>query len=263
MNVILCWNPYAYIGLLVIAAGCAPRSDANDTKGSASRTTRAAPALAFSPTLSNPALPTTGPGASPTSAVRIYPLHGHVTSTIFWVGEPPAKDSPSNAASAWDDDWQVHFGGFDNPARRDGFAPAGFAPRENSFYVALPYNDLHAGRRRADAARVIAWATGRTWFEDESMCKNHWVCLLHNGLACYAQWEDVGPFRSDDAAYVFGHAVPRNTRNRGAGIDVSPAVRDHLGLSDIDTVDWRFVEERDVPPGPWTRTVTTSQVHWR
>jgi hypothetical protein len=37
----------------------------------------------------------------------------------------------------------------------------------------------------------------------------------------------------------------------GAGLNVSPAVRDYLGLGTFDATDWKFVEVRDVPPGPW------------
>ena len=40
--------------------------------------------------------------------------------------------------------------------------------------------------------------------------------------------------------------------NHGAGIDVSPAVRDYLGLGSLGLVDWRFVEEADVAAGPWS-----------
>ena len=41
--------------------------------------------------------------------------------------------------------------------------------------------------------------------------------------------------------------------NGGAGLDVSPAVRDYLGFGTKDVCDWKFVEYRDVPPGPWSR----------
>jgi hypothetical protein len=39
--------------------------------------------------------------------------------------------------------------------------------------------------------------------------------------------------------------------NHGAGLDVSPAVRDYLGLQPTDVTDWQFAEVRDIPPGPW------------
>ncbi|MGH7939422.1 MAG: hypothetical protein ACRD5Z_20755, partial [Bryobacteraceae bacterium] len=39
--------------------------------------------------------------------------------------------------------------------------------------------------------------------------------------------------------------------NHGAGLDVSPAVREYLGLGNMSLNDWQFVEVRDVPPGPW------------
>ena len=46
-------------------------------------------------------------------------------------------------------------------------------------------------------------------------------------------------------------SVPKPNLNHGAGLDVSPAVRDYLGLAPTDVTDWQFVEVRDVPPGPW------------
>ena len=63
--------------------------------------------------------------------------------------------------------------------------------------------------------------------------------------------EDCGPFRTDHFQYVFQNERPKPNLNRGAGLDVSPAVRDYLGLSPTDVTDWQFVEVRDVPPGPW------------
>ena len=67
--------------------------------------------------------------------------------------------------------------------------------------------------------------------------------------------EDVGPFYTDSAAYVFGDGRPWPNVNHGAGIDVSPAVRDYLGLGSLDLVDWRFVEQADVPAGPWSQYI--------
>jgi hypothetical protein len=34
-------------------------------------------------------------------------------------------------------------------------------------------------------------------------------------------------------------------------LDVSPAVRDYLGLANKDVCDWKFVEFAEVPSGPW------------
>jgi hypothetical protein len=45
---------------------------------------------------------------------------------------------------------------------------------------------------------------------------------------------------------------PKPNLNGGAGLDVSPAVRDYLALQSTDMTDWRFVEAREVPNGPWT-----------
>jgi hypothetical protein len=55
----------------------------------------------------------------------------------------------------------------------------------------------------------------------------------------------VGPFHTDSAEYVFGDERPSPNVNHGAGIDVSAAVRDFLGLRSLELVDWRFVEQAD------------------
>ena len=53
---------------------------------------------------------------------------------------------------------------------------------------------------------------------------------------------------------MFLGARPRNKANKCAGIDISPAVRDYLGIKGgTATVHWRFVEFHLVPGGPWAR----------
>ena len=51
---------------------------------------------------------------------------------------------------------------------------------------------------------------------------------------------------------MFGNDRPKPNLNKGAGLDVSPAVRDYLGMNDTDVTDWRFVEFSEVPRGPWS-----------
>lgn len=203
--------------------------------------------------------------SQPASPSTSYPLHQAVTATLFWAGEEAGEDNKniSNLPSAWDEKWVKHYGGVDNPNKRNGYFPSGFTPKENPFYFALPYNDFDSkGKRRAEAISLIPWARERAWKDNESMLKNQWVKVTKGGKSCYAQWQDVGPFKEDDSAYVFGSAAPRSKTNKHAGIDLSPAVNQFLGLEDIDTVDWQFVAETDVPDGPWKNVVTTSQVYW-
>ncbi len=191
-----------------------------------------------------------------------YPIHRNITATVFWIGETSSRPAGNgNAMSAWDRRWLTHYGGVDAPHKRWGYAPMEFVPRENPFYVALPYNDF-GKRRKRSAFRKVYWAKEKNWGPRESMCKNRWVKIMKNGKAVYAQWEDVGPFEDDDVSYVFGTRRPKNIRNHHAGIDVSPAVRDFLNLKDVDTVDWQFVPASEVPNGPWKEVVTTSQTCW-
>ncbi|MEM1083717.1 MAG: hypothetical protein AAGI48_06305 [Verrucomicrobiota bacterium] len=179
---------------------------------------------------------------------------GNVVATIFWVGELPTAANPTpNVASSWDTNWQENFGGYDHPQRRRGFFPADFVPKLNPFYIALPYNDIGKDyRHRPEASKVIPWFWRDYKGEGISVCKGRWIAVHKDGKVCYAQWEDVGPFQTDHWQYVFGNEEPRDNRNGGAGIDISPAVRDYLGLKSGERVQWRFIESRDVPSGPWT-----------
>jgi hypothetical protein len=189
-----------------------------------------------------------------------YPLHTGITTTVFWCGEhaSSANGYIANLTSAWDPRWVEHFGGEDDPRRRDGWRPAAFAPRENPFYVALPYNDFDArGRRRPGYRALIPWAGSRTYGATESAVKNRWIQVVNGARVCYAQWEDVGPYSEDDAPYVFGGARPKNRRAPAAGLDLSPATRDCLGVGGISTLSWRFVDDDEVPAGPWKTIVTT------
>jgi hypothetical protein len=215
------------------------------------------------PSVLNPA--TSSPVISPNVT---YPVHQNITATVFWVGEPiGGGSSEDNAVSAWDDEWQKNYGGFDDPQSRNGFLPVGFTPLENPFYLDLPYNDFEDnGFRKTNAAQVVYWAKSKTWGKLESMMKNRWVKLTRNGVTCYGQIEDAGPYQYDDYVYVFGTSTPKSKLANNAGLDVSPALRDCLKFNgwnnDENKVDWQFVEAKDVPAGPWKIIVTTSQINW-
>lgn len=181
------------------------------------------------------------------------PWKSNVVATVFWVGETPTANNPTpNDKSAWDQNWLANFGGHDNPNRRSGWGPEGFIPQLNPFYVALPYNDVAPGGvHRSEAADVIPWFWESYRGDGISVCKGRWVAVHYEGRVCYAQWEDVGPFEVDHWQYVFGNQQPRPNRNDSAGIDFSPAVRDYLGFRGGERVQWRFLNDRQVPKGPW------------
>jgi TonB family protein len=182
---------------------------------------------------------------------HVFPWKTNVVTTVFWVGEKRAagKTSPQHQ-SAWDKDWLKSFGGVDDaePSARHDYIPIAFVPRQNPFYYALPYNDVEHGQFKPEAPIVIPWFKQVHTELGQSVCKGRWVGIRKGDRICYAQWEDCGPFRTDHFQYVFQNERP--TRH-GAGLSVSPAVRDYLGLAPTDVADWRFAEVSDVPPGPW------------
>jgi hypothetical protein len=156
-----------------------------------------------------------------------------ITATTFCVGETPTPNDPGNLASAWDPNWTTT------------------SKSQNSFYVALPYNDIAGGHTKPEARSIIPWFKRAFVRDGQSVLKNKWIAIRKGSRVCYAQWEDVGPFQVNHWQYVFGNERPRPNVNRDAGIDLSPAVRDYLGMSGMDQCDWKFVEAKEIPQGPW------------
>lgn len=196
---------------------------------------------------------------APTQPREVYtrfPWKLDIVTTVFWIGETPTANNPvPNTVSAWDRRWTSNFGGYDDPDpdAREGFLPKGFTPGQNPFYFALPYNDITRTGTKASARAVIPWFEDAYYRSGRTVLKGRWIAIRRNDKVCYAQWEDVGPFETDDWEYVFGdQPKPKTKMNRGAGLDVSPAVRDYLEFgSGYGTVDWRFVDIDEVPDGPW------------
>jgi len=192
--------------------------------------------------------------ASPESGER-FPWKKSIVTTVFWIGEQPSGNNPvPNRTSSWDKNWTKNYGGFDDPkpTHRSNYIPVKFTPRQNPFYCALPYNDKAHTGHRPEAPRVVPWFKEAYQGPAVSTCKGRWIAIRKGNRTVYAQWEDAGPFRTDHWQYVFGNDRPKPNLNKGAGLDVSPAVRDYLGLSETDVTDWRFVDFSEVPHGPWS-----------
>lgn len=204
----------------------------------------------------DPIVYTPAPNSAPPfdkSAER-FPWKKEIVTTTFWIGEKPTANNPvPNRSSSWDGNWTKNYGGYDDPEKRNGFLPAKFTPQQNPFYVALPYNDKSTNGHRPEAPRVVPWFREVYQGPGVSTCKGRWIAIRKGNKIAYAQWEDAGPFRTDHWQYVFGNERPKPNLNKGAGLDVSPAVRDFLGMEDTDVTDWKFVEFSEVPAGPWAK----------
>lgn len=146
----------------------------------------------------------------------------------------------------------------DDPNDRCGYNPCAFTPKENPFYVALPFNDYdeNGNPKSPSVLRKIPWYTGQPDGKT-SLLKNRWVEVTNGKKSAYLQWEDVGPFGEDDVDYVFGTARPHERR---AGIDLSPAAADYLSIDGEGLVSWQFVDRTQVPPGPWKQIITASGI---
>jgi hypothetical protein len=183
-----------------------------------------------------------------------FPWKSNIVTTVFWIGEQAGGNNPvPNNRSSWDLNWTSNYGGYDNPepSARRNYIPVAFTPRLNPFYFALPYNDVSHGQFKPEAPLVIPWFKQAYTGPGQSVCQHRWIAIRKGNRTCYAQWEDCGPFRTDHYQYVFQNERPKSNLNRGAGLDVSPAVRDYLGLQPTDVTDWKFVDTADVASGPW------------
>ncbi|HEX5429896.1 MAG TPA: hypothetical protein VFX17_02325 [Patescibacteria group bacterium] len=214
-------------------------------------------------------LPTPTPTPVPPPSPK-YPLHTNITATVFWVGEPVGNgSSEDNSISAYDDLWEHDYGGFDDYSylrtAANNYFPTNITPKQNPFYLDLPFDDIN--NKTAYTWRSnIPWYTGNT-SKGFSDMKNRWVKIQKGSAICYGQIEDAGPYVYNDSNYVFGSsdARPASQKASNAGMDVSPALRDCLGFdglnNDENKVDWQFVDDADVPNGPWKILVTTQQVN--
>ncbi|HSE29279.1 MAG TPA: hypothetical protein VLA77_01705 [Candidatus Saccharimonadales bacterium] len=251
----------AAIGLIasaIVLAACGAKPETNVSAQAAAPTTTATQAASSAPT-------------------STYPDHTNIIATIFYGGEVESEDNnwQTNEETAYCSDWKHCFGGVDDPDSRqhDGAWPSGFKPRENPFYASLPCNEFNENGETSGFMAIknqIPWSTDRP---EGSALKNRWVQITLNDKTVYAQIEETGPFETgseteNDCEYVFSTTDQRPKTQFGlkAGLDVSPATALALGLN-IDAgfgvVDWRFVDDNDVPIGPWREIVTTSAPYWQ
>ncbi|MEX1049422.1 MAG: hypothetical protein WED15_07835 [Akkermansiaceae bacterium] len=246
--------PHHLLGLIVPALSLLVGAGAAAGQGTAERQT--GPRVVV-PTGNRPIAP-----VAPSERTR-YPWKTYVTCTVFWIGEQPTSRNPTpNCKSSWDQKWAENFGGCDDPdpGRRIAdhtsgeFRPKGFIPKLNPFYIALPYNDVQGWAcHKPEASRVIPWFHRLRPAPGTTVLKGRWLQIYNGSRSCYAQWEDCGPWVTDDWEYVFGDKPPKTKQNGAAGIDLSPAVRDYLGVRSGQKVHWRFVEAGQVPLGPWKK----------
>lgn len=264
------------------SAGASPTPPASPT--SAAPTTRAPTTSQADGTSQASGTSQAGASAAPATATRQYPLHTGIISTTFWVGEifdPTAADG-SQMMSTYDSEWYRHYGGCDGVATSgacstearsasNGYFPASMTPRENPFYLDLPFDDVNDPTALATRQSVVPWASdpayrGYATNPELSLMKNRWVRIIAHGRTCYGQIEDAGPGQYHDSAYVFGanNARPANQKFNNAGLDVSPALNGCLRYAELngedDLVTWQFVEASAVPAGPWLTLVTTRGV---
>jgi hypothetical protein len=241
-----------------------------------STTTGGAPLAAGS--VAGPALAAAAvPAAATTRRAPTYPWHRNVVSTTFWVGEIfTSGPNGSQVISTYDGKWEVHYGGCDGVivsgkcrtekrVAANGYFPRHMRPKQNPFYLDVPFDDVNDPIALAERGRVIPWAhlpfyRSRLANPNRSLMKNHWVEIKKGPYTCYGQVEDAGPGQYHDAAYVFGGSAPRNRLYNHAGMDVSPALNGCLHFKELngenDVVQWRFVGLNQVPSGPWRKLVT-------
>ena len=193
------------------------------------------------------------PEPSPAAHVSSgYPWHTDIVATTFWVGE--VFDANASDGSQVDLDLRQQVVGTLRRLRRrrrgrrvpyrrarsadNGYFPRQMTPRENPFYLDLPFDDINNSTAFAQRGSVVPWAhepglSSRAGDRSVSFMKNRWVKLKRGDRICYGQIQDAGPGVYDDAAYVFGsddrrpaeQPVQRRRDGRLPGTEQLPRVR--------------------------------------
>ena len=194
------------------------------------------------------------PTSLATSTPR-YPWKTNIVTTVFWIGEQPTENNPvPNNKSSWDANWTSNYGGYDTPGCL-------VAPQLHPGLVRPAPESILLSRCRTTTLPTASSNRKPRWLFPGSSNPIPSRANLSARIAgsrsakatasAMRNGKIAGPFRTDHFQYVFQNERPKPNLNRGAGLDVSPAVRDYLGLPPTDVTDWQFVEVRDVPPGPW------------
>ena len=220
---------------LTLKEGVKPGPAGNPASGSL------ASACSNPPALMPPVIPFLFPAREISPSCKTYPWKNGIVTTVFWIGE-------DHMNSSWDSHWVHDNGGGDHPDDMSGYASSQHATTLNPFYVALPFNDL-PHPELAEKWLPESWKAAPAG-SHVSACKDRWIEIKNRaGRYCYAQWEDVSPGSTGDAAYVFGSSRPSTER----GLNVSPAVAKYLGFDSSAMTSWRFVDDENVLPGMWLR----------
>jgi hypothetical protein len=228
------------------------------------------------PTPSPTESPEAGTDTAPIHEIDTYPKHT-VYAGVFGIGEEPFEsyDKIAHTNLSWTSGKDHRtgkplavalFGGVDHVEdRKHNGLPKGFTPKHNPFYFGLPASDFDIYHQPVvSAMNYYPFADGAVG-TDESALKGHWIQAIghHKGkdVEVFAQWYDCNPKTPDktycdDDEYVFGEsdAVPVAVPGVKAAIGLSPSAAHVLGFSEADgteKITWRFVDEADVPDGPW------------
>ena len=115
-------------------------------------------------------------------ATRIRATRGNARSSPRLSGSAKARPKiiPCRTASCWDPHWAKNYGGIGRAGaaqRTADYIPAAFIPRQNPFYVALPYNDMEHGAHKAEATKVIPVVCEELQGPSKSVCKGRWIAI--------------------------------------------------------------------------------------
>ena len=102
---------------------------------------------------------------------------------MFWIGRGRIDHQLHRltSRSAWDENWRSSNRGSDTPNNRNGYASADHASTVNTFYVALPFNDL-AFPDKAREWVPRAWHRPNKDGKQVSACKDRWVEIKNSAV---------------------------------------------------------------------------------
>jgi len=131
--------------------------------------------------------------------------------------------------------------GLDLPGKRRSarlFCRQKFVPRQNPFYIALPYNDVSGGKNQTGGCSNHSVVLKATFVRSgQTVLKGRWLAVRKRipdlFMPSGKMW---ARFRLIIGSTFFGNDRPRANLNRGAGLDVF-AGRTRLSASGTNRYD--------------------------
>ena len=97
-----------------------------------------------------------GTSSNPPVTLGSVDVSSNIATPVFPIGEERLTEKePTHYESAWEKHWLKSLGAMADPTARSNYMLISFVPHQNTFYCALPHNDVEHGQSNPEALNVV------------------------------------------------------------------------------------------------------------